>query len=164
MWKRCEYIKKILLKFINRYSLIYLPLGWIFGLAIFFIAFEPSIVLYILSFFVIGSFFGLYLFNSKRGLVVDNHNFSNFEYTIIEFYSDYWLGCTASKFIVNEFKKKHEDIPIVSVNASKKNYLETIEKYNLKYTPTYVLVDNQGEKIYKRVGTFNVEKFDSLVS
>ena len=164
MWKRGEYMKKILLKFINRYSLIYLPLGWIFGLAIFFIAFEPSIVLYILSFFVIGSFFGLYLFNSKRGLVVDNHNFSNFEYTIIEFYSDYWLGCTASKFIVNEFKKKHEDIPIVSVNASKKNYLETIEKYNLKYTPTYVLVDNQGEKIYKRVGTFNVEKFDSLVS
>ena len=69
--------------------LIYLPLGWIFGLAIFFIAFEPSFVLYILSFFVIGSFFGLYLFNSKRGLVVDNHNFSNFEYTIIEFYSDY---------------------------------------------------------------------------
>ena len=157
-------MKKILLKFINRYSLIYLPLGWIFGLVIFFIAFEPSIVLYILSFFVIGSFFGLYLFNSKRGLVVDNHNFSNFEYTIIEFYSDYWLGCTASKFIVNEFKKKHEDIPIVSVNASKKNYLETIEKYNLKYTPTYVLVDNQGEKIYKRVGTFNVEKSDSLVS
>jgi len=82
-------MKKILLKFINRYSLIYLPLGWIFGLAIFFIAFEPSIVLYILSFFVIGSFFGLYLFNSKRGLVVDKHNFSNFEYTIIEFYSDY---------------------------------------------------------------------------
>lgn len=157
-------MKKILLKFINRYSLIYLPLGWIFGLVIFFIAFEPSFVLYILSFFVIGSFFGLYLFNSKRGLVVDNHNFSNFEYTIIEFYSDYWLGCTASKFIVNEFKKKHEDIPIVSVNASKKNYLETIEKYNLKYTPTYVLVDKQGEKIYKRVGTFNVEKFDSLVS
>ena len=157
-------MKKILLKFINRYSLIYLPLGWIFGLVIFFIAFEPSIVLYILSFFVIGSFFGLYLFNSKRGLVLDNHNFSNFEYTIIEFYSDYWLGCTASKFIVNEFKKKHEDIPIVSVNASKKDYLETIEKYNLKYTPTYVLVDKYGEKIYKRVGTFNVEKFDSIVS
>jgi len=157
-------MKKILLKFINRYSLIYLPLGWIFGLVIFFIAFEPSIVLYILSFFVIGSFFGLYLFNSKRGLVVDNHNFSNFEYTIIEFYSDYWLGCTASKFIVNEFKKKHEEIPIVSVNASKKDYLETIEKYNLKYTPTYVLVDKHGDKIYKRGGTFNVEKFDSLVS
>ena len=157
-------MKKILLKFINRYSLIYLPLGWIFGLIIFFIAFEPSVVLYILSFFVIGSFFGLYLFNSKRGLVVDNHNFSNFEYTIIEFYSDYWLGCTASKFIVNEFRKKHDEIPIVSVNASKKDYHETIQKYNLKYTPTYVLVDRYGEKIYKRVGTFNVEKFDSLVS
>ena len=60
--------------------------------------------------------------------------------------------------------KKHEEIPIVSVNASKKDYLETIEKYNLKYTPTYVLVDKHGDKIYKRVGTFNVEKFDSLVS
>ena len=45
--------------------------------------------------------------------------------------------------------KKHEEIPIVSVNASKKDYLETIEKYNLKYTPTYVLVDKHGDKIYK---------------
>lgn len=157
-------MKKILLKFVNRYSLIYLPLGWIIGLGIFFIAFEPSIVLYILSFFVIGTFFGLYLFNSKRGLILDDHNFSNHEFTIIEFYSDYWLGCTASKFIVNEFQKNHKNIPIVSVNASKKGYLEISKKYNLRYTPTYVLVDKFGEKIYKRVGTFNIEKFDSLVS
>ena len=82
-------MKKILLKFINRYSLIYLPLGWIFGLAIFFIAFEPSFVLYILSFFVLGTFFALYIFNSKRSLVLDDHNFANSDYTIIEFYSDY---------------------------------------------------------------------------
>ena len=157
-------MKKILLKFINRYSLIYLPLGWIFGLAIFFIAFEPSIVLYILSFFVLGTFFVLYIFNSKRSLVLDDHNFANSDYTIIEFYSDYWLGCTASKFIVNEFKKLNPEIPIVSVNASKKNYLEITQKYNLKYTPTYVLVDSTGEKIYKRVGNFNIEKFNSIIS
>ena len=157
-------MKKILLKFINRYSLIYLPLGWIFGLVIFFIAFEPSFVLYILSFFVIGSFFGLYLFNSKRGLIVDNHNFSNFEYTIIEFYSDYWLGCTASKLIVDEFKKKNPEIPIVSINASKKEYKEIIEKYRLKFTPTYILVDSNGERVHKRVGSFSNKKFTSLIN
>ena len=157
-------MKKILLKFINRYSLIYLPLGWIFGLVIFFIAFEPSIVLYILSFFVIGSFFGLYLFNSKRGLVVDNHNFSNFEYTIIEFYSDYWLGCTASKFIVNEFKKENPEVFFVSINASKQKDHPFIDEYKLFNTPTYVLINNKGEKIVRRVGTFNPTYFKKYLA
>ena len=157
-------MKKILLKFINRYSLIYLPLGWIFGLVIFFIAFEPSIVLYILSFFVIGSFFGLYLFNSKRGLVVDNHNFSNFEYTIIEFYSDYWLGCTASKFIVDEFKKENPEVFFVSINASKQKDHPFIDEYKLFNTPTYVLINNKGEKIVRRVGTFNPTYFKKYLA
>ena len=106
----------------------------------------------------------MYIFNSKRSLVLDDHNFANSDYTIIEFYSDYWLGCTASKIIVNEFKKLNPEIPIVSVNASKKDYLEITQKYNLKYTPTYVLVDSTGEKIYKRVGNFNIEKFNSIIS
>ena len=83
---------------------------------------------------------------------------------IIEFYSDYWLGCTASKFIVNEFKKNKPDIPIVSVNASKKNYKDIIEKYDLEFTPTYVLVDSNADKLFKRVGNFKLEKFTSLTS
>ena len=66
--------------------------------------------------------------------------------------------------MVNEFKKLNPEIPIVSVNASKKDYLEITQKYNLKYTPTYVLVDSTGEKIYKRVGNFNIEKFNSIIS
>ena len=151
-------------KILNRYSLIYLPVGWVIGLAIIFIAFEPFAVLYFLSFIVLGSFFGLYLFTSNRGTVIDNHNFALSKFTIIEFYSDYWLGCSASKFIVNEFKKKKPNIPIVSVNASKKSYDEIIEKYELEFTPTYVLVDSSGEKIYKRVGNFKLEKFISLTS
>ena len=61
-------------------------------------------------------------------------------------------------------KKKKPNIPIVSVNASKKSYDEIIEKYELEFTPTYVLVDSSGEKIYKRVGNFKLEKFISLTS
>lgn len=157
-------MKKSILRILNRYSLIYLPVGWVIGLAVIFITFEPFAVLYFLSFVVLGAFFGLYLFTSNRGVVIDDHNFSSSKYTIIEFYSDYWLGCSASKFIVNEFKKLNPEIPIVSVNASKKDYLEITQKYNLKYTPTYVLVDSTGEKIYKRVGNFNIEKFNSIIS
>ena len=64
----------------------------------------------------------------------------------------------------NEFKKNKPEIPIVSVNASKKDYNEIIEKYGLEFTPTYVLVDNNAEKIYKRVGNFKLEKFTSLTT
>ena len=157
-------MKNSLLIILNRYSLIYLPIGWIVGLAIVFITFEPFAVLYFLSFVVLGAFFSLYLFTSNRGIIIDDHNFASSKYTIIEFYSDYWLGCTASKFIVNEFKKNKPDIPIVSVNASKKNYNDIIEKYDLQFTPTYVLVDSNANKIYKKVGNFKLEKFTSLTN
>ena len=55
-------------------------------------------------------------------------------------------------------------IPIVSVNASKKNYKDIIEKYELEFTPTYVLVDSNADKLFKRVGNFKLEKFTSLTS
>ncbi len=82
-------MKKSILRILNRYSLIYLPVGWVIGLAIIFITFEPFAVLYFLSFIVLGAFFGLYLFTSNRGAVIDDHNFSSSKYTIIEYYSDY---------------------------------------------------------------------------
>mgnify|MGYP006084071419 FL=1 len=82
-------MKKSIIKIINRYSLIYLPFGWVVGLAVIFITFEPFAVLYFLSFVVLGAFFSLYLFTSNRGIVIDDHNFSDSKYTIIEFYSDY---------------------------------------------------------------------------
>ena len=78
--------------------------------------------------------------------------------------SNYLLGCSASKFIVNEFKKKKPNIPIVSVNASKKNYNEIIEKYGLEFTPSYILVDSNAEMVYKRVGNFKLDKFISLTN
>ena len=82
-------MKKSIIKIINRYSLIYLPFGWGVGLAVIFITFEPFAVLYFLSFVVLGAFFSLYLFTSNRGIVIDDHNFADSKYTIIEFYSDY---------------------------------------------------------------------------
>jgi len=82
-------MKKSILRILNRYSLIYLPVGWVIGLAVIFITFEPFAVLYFLSFVVLGAFFGLYLFTSNRVVVIDDHNFSSSKYTIIEFYSDY---------------------------------------------------------------------------
>ena len=151
-------------KVLNRYRLIYFPVVWVSWRAIIVITVDSFAVLYLLSFIVLGAFVGLYLLTSNRDTVIDNHNFALSKFTIIEFYSDYWLGCSASKFIVNEFKKKKPNIPIVSVNASKKSYDEIIEKYELEFTPTYVLVDNSGEKIYKRVGNFKLEKFISLTS
>ena len=38
---------------------------------------------------LLGAFFGLYIFTSNRGVVIDDHNFSSSKFTIIEFYSDY---------------------------------------------------------------------------
>ena len=81
-------MKKKFLKILNRYSLIYLPVGWIVGLAVFFIAFEPISALYFLSFVVIGISYALIFYTSNRKMVDDSYDVSDYEYSIIEFYSD----------------------------------------------------------------------------
>ena len=111
----------------------------------------------------IGSKAYKYLFDTI-GNIHDVVHLSNYKYTVLEYYSDYWLGCTASKFIVDEFKKENPEIPIVSINASKKEYKEITEKYRLNFTPTYVLVDSDGERIHKRTGSFSKRKFNSLIN
>ncbi len=50
-------MKKKFLRILNRYSLLYLPTGWVIGLAIIFIAYEPITVLYFLSLFVFSRHF-----------------------------------------------------------------------------------------------------------
>ena len=82
-------MKRKVLKILNRYSLIYLPLGWIIGLAIIFFAFEPSSVLYFLSFVVLGIFYFLVSYTSNRKMVDESYSVSDYNNSIIEFYSDY---------------------------------------------------------------------------
>ena len=82
-------MKKKFLRILNRYSLLYLPTGWVIGLAIIFIAYEPITVLYFLSLFVLGIFGFLILYTSNRSMVDDSYNISEYQYSIIEFYSDY---------------------------------------------------------------------------
>ena len=82
-------MKRILLKFINKYSLIYAPVVWLIAVAIVSILIKPFFVLNVLTILALIFSFILYLYTSNRGLVIDGHNFSNFKYTFIEYYSDY---------------------------------------------------------------------------
>ena len=47
----------------------------------------------------------------------------------------------------------------MSINASKQKEHPFINEYRLFNTPTYVLINNKGEKIARRVGTFNPSYF-----
>tara|TARA_Y100000748_G_scaffold303000_1_gene306850 strand:+ start:922 stop:1170 length:249 start_codon:yes stop_codon:yes gene_type:complete len=82
-------MKTKFLRILNRYSLLYLPIGWVIGLAIIFIAYEPITVLYFLSLFVLGAFGFLIFYTSSRKMVDDSYNISDHQFSIIEFYSDY---------------------------------------------------------------------------
>lgn len=156
-------MKKKIIKILNRYSLIYLPLGWVLGLGIIFATFDPPQVLYFLSFIVVGVFIALIVYTSNRGVVDDMFNFENHEYSIIEFYSDYWLGCTASKFIVDEFKKQNPEIVFFPINASKQSNHPYVELFKLFNTPTYVLVNKEGKVLARRVGTFSGPHFKRYI-
>ena len=82
-------MKKKFLRILNLYSLLYLPIGWVVGLAIIFITYEPITVLYFLSVFVLGLFGFLILYTSSRKMVDDSYNISDYPFSIIEYYSDY---------------------------------------------------------------------------
>tara|TARA_S200000501_G_scaffold152736_1_gene143963 strand:+ start:1713 stop:1961 length:249 start_codon:yes stop_codon:yes gene_type:complete len=82
-------MKKKFLRILNLYSLLYLPIGWVVGLAIIFIAYEPITVLYFLSVLVLGLFGFLILYTSNRKMVDDSYNISDYPFSIIEYYSDY---------------------------------------------------------------------------
>ena len=157
-------MKKKIIKILNRYSLIYLPLGWVLGLGIIFATFDPPQVLYFLSFIVVGVFIALIIYTSNRGVVDDMFNFEDHEYSIIEFYSDYWLGCTASKFIVDEFKKQNPEIVFFPINASKQSNHPYVKLFKLFNTPTYVLVNKEGKVLARRVGTFSGPHFKRYIS
>ena len=103
-------------------------------------------------------------YTSNRKMVDSSYSVSDYKNSIIEFYSDYWLGCTASKFIVDEFKKENPEVFFVSINASKQKDHPFIDKYKLFNTPTYVLINNHGEKIARRVGTFNSSYFKNFLT
>ena len=63
----------------------------------------------------------------------------------------------------DEFKKKNPDVYFFSINASKQKDHEFIDIYNLNNTPTYVLINNQGEKLGRRVGTFYPKYFENKI-
>lgn len=150
-------MKKIIFKFLNSYSIIYVPIGLVIFLLLLNELISLPLNMFLVFFVLFLIFYSLKLYTSKR----NNQSSLNsvFKFSIIEFYSDYWLGCTASKLIVNEFQKKFPEINFISINASKDRNHEYIKKYNLKYTPSYVLVDKNFNSIAKRVGSFNSNYF-----
>jgi len=82
-------LKRILLKLINKYSLLYLPMIWLFGFGVYILIYDPPTLLYILTVIVVVTSLFLYRFTANRGILLDGHKFSDYKYTIIEFYSDY---------------------------------------------------------------------------
>ncbi len=82
-------MKRILLKIVNKYSLIYSPVIWTLGVAIISIVYKSFWILNFLTVLAILFSFILYLYTSRRELTIDGHNFSNYKYTILEYYSDY---------------------------------------------------------------------------
>ena len=61
-------------------------------------------------------------------------------------------------------KKKNPEVFFVSINASKQKDHPFIDEYKLFNTPTYVLINNKGEKIVRRVGTFNPTYFKKYLA
>ena len=62
------------------------------------------------------------------------------------------------------YTEYNEPYAAVSILIYKEKEILFIKRSNDMPTHTYVLVDSSGEKIYKRVGNFKLEKFISLTS
>jgi hypothetical protein len=62
---------------------------WLLGFVVYILIYDPPTLLYILTVIVVVTSLFLYRFTANRGILLDGHKFSDYKYTIIEFYSDY---------------------------------------------------------------------------
>ena len=97
--------------------------------------------------------------------VINNDNTSEIifsgEPTLIEFYSDTWLGCVLSEPILNRVEKKFGDkIKILRIDARDSNNNKYIQEFKFFATPSFVLLDGQGVIIWRQ--DVSVLDYDSI--
>ncbi|MFQ6135901.1 MAG: thioredoxin family protein [Candidatus Hydrothermarchaeales archaeon] len=82
--------------------------------------------------------------------------------TILDFSADWCIYCYQMIPILEELKAKYGGkVNFITVNADIEK--ELVHKYGVRTLPTYILIDEGGEAIGKKIGYTPKEKFETAI-
>ena len=150
-------------QYFNQNSLLVIVI--LIGITLFFFPIKKiKTKLFVISSFI---FFIFVFFNYYMSApdVINHENSSEIifsgEPTLIEYYSDTWLGCVLSDPILNRVEKKFGDkIKILRIDARDSNNSKYIQEFKFFATPSFVLLDGQGIIIWRQ--DVSVLDYDSI--
>ena len=84
---------------------------------------------------------------------------------LIDFYSDYWVGCLLAKPDVDRLEKQLKGkVQVIRLNVANEFGKQLKFKFNVGIVPGFVLVNKEGKEILKRTGKVpSLEKIVELV-
>jgi thiol-disulfide isomerase/thioredoxin len=78
---------------------------------------------------------------------------------LIEFQSPYCVACMAAEPIVKQIEFDYsDDLTVIRVNVLDESFAPLLKSFQFQYTPTFILLDAQGDEIWRTVGVLDPER------
>lgn len=76
----------------------------------------------------------------------------------IELYSDYWAACKIAKPIVDGLEDEWgADVTVMRLNVHDNGVQPLLNELNFRFTPTFILFDENGEEVWRTNGSIDPE-------
>lgn len=93
-----------------------------------------------------------------------NNNKTLAQYTLYDFGYEGCYYCAVMEPIFNKYKDSYSNIKFTSINVyGEKWERELSDKFKILYTPTFIVVDNNGREIERKDGAMKEEDFKKFV-
>jgi thiol-disulfide isomerase/thioredoxin len=75
---------------------------------------------------------------------------------LLEFQSNYWIACLSAKPIVDGIEREFAGkLTVIHLDIHEPVGQELGEIYRFQYTPTFILLDGEGEEVWRTIGAIN---------
>jgi thiol-disulfide isomerase/thioredoxin len=84
---------------------------------------------------------------------------------LLEFESPYCLGCIAAQPLVDEITRRFAgELDVIQVNILAADSASLKDRFQVQFTPTFILLDAQGEEAWRSIGTVDPEQLQASLS
>lgn len=83
---------------------------------------------------------------------------------LMEFQSPFCVACMAAEPIVKQLEYEYEDdLEVIRVNVLDEEAESLLRRYRFQYTPTFILLNERGEEIWRTVGILDPERLTTIL-
>jgi thiol-disulfide isomerase/thioredoxin len=106
---------------------------------------------------------GFLLIRPGRGALTTEQNLTALEASetpvLVEVYSNYWLACIRAKPIVDGLEEELAgSLLVLQLNIHDEDLRDEINRLNIRFTPTFILLDREGTEQWRQEGLLDVDE------